>query len=201
MRFFQRFHDFRALQWRTGQRLLRSIPYSILYNLSWSRLFYFRTSTMRLRGVRLRRFFIGHRRPILSSYVLNSHSPLFSPTVTSPLEGRVGGGSSRLPCASVLPYIVSRPSISFDQSYLHYVAYVDKMGLTAYPSDKFVHASIPLPLVSQLLSITFLRYIAMMHGIAVTVGSHCMVAQLKAMLYITLINTSPEDVVLRWVGS
>ena len=51
------------------------------------------------------------------------------------------------------------------------------MGLKAYPNDKFVHASIPLPIVSQLLSITISRYVATMHSIAV--GSHCTVAQLK----------------------
>ena len=51
------------------------------------------------------------------------------------------------------------------------------MGLKVYPSNKFVHANIPLPIVSQLLSITFSRYIAKMHGI--TAGWHCSVAQLK----------------------
>jgi hypothetical protein len=98
MRFFQRSHDFRTLQWRMGQILLHSIPYSILYNLSWSRFFYLRTSTTCLRGVRLQGFFIGHRRPILSSHDLNPRSPLPSPTVTLPSDGRVGGGRSRLPC-------------------------------------------------------------------------------------------------------
>ena len=51
------------------------------------------------------------------------------------------------------------------------------MDLKTYPSNKFVHARIPLLKVSQLLSLTFSKKIAMMHGIAV--GSHCTVAQLK----------------------
>ena len=122
-------------------------------------------------------FFVGHRRPVLSSHVLNPRSPLSSPIVTLPSEGQVGGGSSRLTCVSVLPYIISKPSFWNNQSCLHYIAYVDDAGLKAYPSDKFVHASIPLPMVSQLLSITVSRYIAMTHSIAV--GSRCMVAQLK----------------------
>jgi hypothetical protein len=71
-----------------------------------------------------------------------------------PSEGCVGGGSSRLTFSSVMPYIVSKPNFLSDRSCLHYVAYVDNVGLKAYPSDKFVHANIPLPMVSQLLSIT-----------------------------------------------
>ena len=182
MRFFLRPHDFAALQRKTGQRLLR-IPYSILYNFSCSRFSYYsrtRASNTCLRGHRMQCFFIGHRRPILSSRVFNSCSPLFSTTNTLPgvpSKKHVGGGSSRLPCSSVLPYILSKPNILNDRSCLHYVAYVDDVGLKAYPSDKFVHASMPLPIVSRLLSITFSRYVATMHGIAV--GSHCTVAQLK----------------------
>lgn len=124
-------------------------------------------------------FFVGHRRPISSSHVLNPRSPLSLPTVTLPSEScvQVGGGSLRLTCASVLPYIVSKSIFLNDKSCLNYVAYVDDVGLKAYPSDKFVHASIPLPIVLQLLSITVSRYIATMHSIAV--GLRCTVAQPK----------------------
>ncbi len=78
---------------------------------------------------------------------------------------------------SVLPYIVSKPSSLNENCNLCYIAYVDEMNLHAYPEDKFLHAKIPLPVVSGLLSITFSRYIAMMHGIAV--GSRYTVTQLK----------------------
>ena len=93
-------------------------------------------------------------------------------------SGQVGGGSSRLPYASVLPYVVLRPSTLNEQSSLRYVAYVDNKGLKAYQSGEFIHANIPLPTVSQLLSITFGRYAAMTHGIPV--GSRCTLAQLKS---------------------
>jgi hypothetical protein len=181
MRFFLRSHDFAALQWRTGQKLLR-IHYSLLYNLSRRKISYFRTSTTcpSLRGVRMQSFFVGHRRPIFSSRVLNLPFPLSlsSPTDTLPSKCHFGGGGkSRFPCASILPYIVSKPSFVNEQNYLQYVAYVDNVGLNAYPSDTFVYADIPLPKISQLLSITFSRYIATMHGIAV--GLRCTVAQLK----------------------
>lgn len=180
MRSFQHSHDFVALQWRTGKRLSwLYIPCSMLYNLSQSRISYLRTSATCLRGVRMQCFFIGHRWPLSSSHIPNHCSPLYSPTVAFklPSETCVGGRSSRLSCTSVQPYIVSKPSVLNNQSCLHYVAYVDNTGLRAYPSNKFVHANIPLPMVSQLLSITVSRYIAMMHSIAV--GSRCMVAQLK----------------------
>jgi hypothetical protein len=179
MRFFQRSHDFAALKRRMGQKLSRP-AYSMLYNLSWSAFSYLCPSTTCSRGVRMQCFFVGRRlprRPISSSRVLDSRSPLSSMTVTLPSESRVGGGSSRLSSASVLPYIVSKPSILNNRSFLHYVAYVDNVSLKAYPSDKFVHACIPLPMVSQLLSITVSRYVAKMHSIAV--GSRCTVAQLK----------------------
>ena len=136
-----------------------------------------RTTATCLLGVRMRPLFVDHRQPFFSSRVLSPHSPLSSPKVTLPSESRVGGGSSLLSCPSLLPYIVSKPNILNNRSRLQYVAYVDDVGLKAYPSDKFVHANIPLPVVSQLLSITVSRYIAMMHGIAV--GSHCTVSQLK----------------------
>ena len=68
--------------------------------------------------------------------------------------------------------------MSNKQSSLHYVAYVDEMGLKAYPSDWFIHAAIPLPVVSQLLSITAARNIAMTHGIVA--GLCCTVTQLRS---------------------
>jgi hypothetical protein len=128
MQFFQRAHDFVALWQRTGQILLR-IPYSTLYNLSRNRFSYLCTRASITRGVRMQSFFVVHRRPILSYRVLSSCSPLFSTTVTLPSKRHIGGGSSRLPCGSVLPYIVSKPSTLNDRSYLHYVAYVDDVGL------------------------------------------------------------------------
>ena len=172
MHFFQRSHDFAVLQWRTGRRLLRA-PYSMLYNLSRRRFLYLRTATTCLQGDQMQCFFVGHRRPILSSYFLNSQPPLSSPTVTLPSESCIGGGSSHLSCASYM--IVSKTSFWNNQSCL---AYVDDMGLKAYPTDKFFHASIPLQIVSQLLSIvTISRYVATMHSIAG--GSRCTVTQLK----------------------
>jgi len=128
-------------------------------------------------------FCVGRQLPILkpqmlgqSGRLVSSASP-FSPTDTSNAS-QIGGGCSRLAWMTVEPYVVSKPSMSNKQSSLHYVAYVDEMGLKAYPSDRFVHAAIPLPIVSQLLSITVARSIAMTHGIVA--GSRCTVAQLRS---------------------
>ena len=97
--------------------------------------------------------------PFYPLIFLNSQPPLSSPTVTLPSESCIGGGSSHLSCASYM--IVSKTSFWNNQSCL---AYVDDMGLKAYPTDKFFHASIPLQIVSQLLSIvTISRYVATMH--------------------------------------
>ena len=66
------------------------------------------------------------------------------------------------------------------QGGLRYVAHVEGEGLTAYPPNIFVHARIPLPILSHLLSITVVRKIALIHG--VTAGSHCTTAHLQTCL-------------------
>lgn len=62
------------------------------------------------------------------------------------------------------------------QSQLRYIVHVEEEDLIAYPPDIFVHARIPLPIVSHLHSITIAREVALIHGIIA--GSRCTVAQL-----------------------
>ena len=134
---------------------------------------------MSLRGLSKLRFYTARKKPILRPCIQVPFTPLFSP-IAALLDANachISGGSSLLPFASVLPYIVLKPSSVNENCNLRYIAYVDEMNLHAYPEDKFLHAKIPPPVVSGLLSITFSRYIAMMHGIAV--DSHYTVTQLK----------------------
>jgi hypothetical protein len=142
LRFSLHSHDFVALQQKSLWILLFD---SVLYNLSQKcRLRYFCPLSKCLRnaqGFRKQRFYVTHRWTKLSFRVL---MPPLSPTVIYSPADPVGGGSSRFSYASVLPYIVSKPSFLNDRACLQYVAYVDNMGLKAYPTDKFVHADIPL---------------------------------------------------------
>ena len=90
-----------------------------------------------------------------------------------------GGGASRvLNWTIVEPHALSKPCTAESQSRLRYITHVEGEGLTAYPPDTFVHARIPLPIISQLLSITIAREIALIHG--VSAGSRCTVAQLQS---------------------
>jgi hypothetical protein len=57
-----------------------------------------------------------------------------------------------------------------------FVAYVEKENTESYPNDQFVHADIPLLILSKMLSLSIAKGIAASHGIAL--GSHCTVAQL-----------------------
>ena len=120
-------------------------------------------------------------------HLLNSHTsiPVSSATTLSFMDvsssgAYIGGGCSRIARDTIQPYIVSQPSTLYDRSILSYVAYVEKVKVETYPSDQFVHANIPLLIVSQLLSLTSARSIAASHGIAT--GSRCNVAQLRSLV-------------------
>ena len=80
-------------------------------------------------------------------------------------------------CSSDL-YIVSQPSTMKNRNLLAYVGYVEKEKFDAYPNDRFVHADIPLLVLSQFLTLTVARSIAASHGIAT--GSRCSTSQLKS---------------------
>ena len=90
-----------------------------------------------------------------------------------------GGGPSRfLNSMIVEPHVLSSPHMSDSQGRLRYVAHVEGEGLTTYPPDIFVHARIPLPILSHLLSITIVKEIALIHG--VKAGSRCTIAHLRS---------------------
>ena len=144
---------------------------------------YLHPSRMSSQGLSKLQFCIGHKLPILKLHILKLpvSAPLPSlllPTHALPRVSHIGGGCLRLAWATVKPYAISKPSTLSDQSNLRYVAHIDKTGLKAYPSDQFVRADVPLPVLSQLVSITVACSIAKNHSISA--GSRCNVAQLRS---------------------
>ena len=133
------------------------------------------------RAFYLRKFRLSHglRLPSKRLCISNAQPFMPAPVHHSPLSVPRGGGPSRvLNWTIVEPHALSSPHTVDSQSRLRYIAHVEGEGLTAYPPDVFVHARIPLPIVSHLLSITIAREIALIHG--VTAGSRCTVAQLQS---------------------
>ena len=181
MRFCLRSHDFVALLCKTMLKL-SCLPLSILQNLSRScTSLCLPLTRLSSSGLSKLRFHIGRKPPILKSRALNpcvllSPRPLSMPT--PPSVSRIGGGCSRLAWATIQPYATSKPGTLGEQSSLHYVAHVDKLDLKGYPSDRFLHADIPLPVATQLLPITVACSFAKIHG--VDAGSRCTVAQLRS---------------------
>ena len=109
--------------------------------------------------------------------ILKSSTTTLSAMNASSRDAYLGGGCLRIAWATVQPYAISQPCISRDQTFLSFVAYVEKENIKSYPNDHFVHADIPLSVISQLLSISVARSIVASHGIAT--GSRCNVAQLR----------------------
>ena len=137
-------------------------------------------STMKLRLRPHRQCFcLAHRRSVFTRCI--PKPPVAASDSTSQLppgDTLLGGGCSRLSWATLKPYVSSKPSTLSETSNLHYVAYVDETALDAYPRDEFVHAVVPLQVVSQLLSVAVARQIAAIHGIEA--GSRCTIAHLNS---------------------
>jgi hypothetical protein len=94
--------------------------------------------------------------------------------------GRVGGGSPRgVSWASISAFVKSTPE-TFDMcnSTLVYAAHVHQDNLKLYPPVKYVYTVIPLVSMVDLLTLTNVRAIAKLHGLAV--GSRCNAASLKS---------------------
>ena len=127
----------------------------------------------------LQKFRLNRGLRLPSKMLHASNTQLFTAVHCSSSPAPRGGGPSRvLNWTIVEPHALSNPHMADPQSRLRFVAHVEGEGLTAYPPDIFVHARIPLPIVSHLLSITVAREIASIHG--VTAGSRCTAAQLRS---------------------
>jgi hypothetical protein len=102
-------------------------------------------------------------------HLLNSRIsiPQSSTTTLLPMntsrDAYIGSGCSRIAWATVQPYAVSQPSTLDDQIFLSFVAYVEKENTESYPNDQFVHADIPLLILSKMLSLSIAKGIAASH--------------------------------------
>ena len=174
-----RSHDF-AVYFCKMSRLLQYLPSQVLCNIIRS-CFVMRRVFLHPRAFYLQRYRLsrGLRLPSKMLHISNTHLFTAAPVRQSPSPAPKGGGLSRVLNWSVVePHTLSMPQTADYQSRLRYIAHVEGEHLTAYPSDFFVHARIPLPIISDLLSITIAREIALIHGIKA--GSRCTVAQLRS---------------------
>ena len=91
---------------------------------------------------------------------------------------QVGGSGRRLhhEFSSIEAYVVSDVPDVQCKSNVQYVSHVDDVGLLDYSSPPYIHASIPLSILFNLITLTDARKIAAVHGISV--GSRCTIAQL-----------------------
>jgi hypothetical protein len=76
------------------------------------------------------------------------------------------------------PYITSDSSNISTTAHFRYVDHVDDIKLLNYPADQYVHTSIPLNTLCEILPTSKARKIALVHG--VSAGSRCTPAQLLA---------------------
>ena len=90
----------------------------------------------------------------------------------------VGGGclGKMYSFSQISDHLVPGPIEVVEDSVFRYVAYVDELGLLAYPPPQFVHASVPLNDLIAFLPVSHAWKIAATHGISV--GSRCTAAQL-----------------------
>ena len=91
----------------------------------------------------------------------------------------IGGYSSPVFAFGLLePYIVSDTTKISPTAHFRYTDYVNDIKILSYPSDQYIHTSIPLHTLCEMLPISKARKIALAHG--VSAGSKCSSAQLLA---------------------
>ena len=74
------------------------------------------------------------------------------------------------------PYITSNTSNISTTAHFRYVDHVDNINISQFPEDQYIHATIPLFALFELLPVSKARKVASIHGISA--GSRCNQAQL-----------------------
>ena len=89
----------------------------------------------------------------------------------------LGGYGARIFSYQFLePYITSNSSNISTTAHFRYVDHVDNIKLLDYPEGQYIHATIPLFALFELLPVSKARKVALIHGISI--GSRCSQAQL-----------------------